>query len=94
MKVEDVTRPRANIDVLSRGLTEGRYVTVKCPSCGDDMEPGHLISARPISWCDHVPKAICRCGDRISRDYGFCTGVAGHRCKKCHIIVYITIKRV
>ncbi|MFW9768846.1 MAG: PF20097 family protein [Candidatus Thorarchaeota archaeon] len=39
---------------------------MRCPSCGDEMEPGYLVSDYPIYWCDHIPKFICVCGERFS----------------------------
>jgi len=65
----------------------------KCPSCRGDMELGYLISGRPINWCDHPPKVIYLCGEHISKGYTFCSGVAGHRCKKCRIILYQEIEQ-
>jgi hypothetical protein len=60
----------------------------KCPSCREDMELGFIVSQRTISWCDHVPKTICYCGEPLSKGYTICAWVSGHRCKKCKIILY------
>lgn len=65
----------------------------KCPSCGEDMEPGYIVSKNLISWCNHVPKVFCVCGEPLSKYSVLCAAVVGHRCKKCKIIRYQEIER-
>ena len=67
--------------------------TEKCPSCGEDMEPGFLVSQRTISWCNHVPKVICYCGEPLSKGHTLCAWVSGHRCKSCKIILYHEVEQ-
>jgi hypothetical protein len=65
--------------------------TEKCPSCGEQMEHGYIISTDKLYWCDHVPLAMCRCGEHLDDSvFGFgCASLEGHRCKKCQIIRYV-----
>ncbi len=67
--------------------------TEKCPSCGEDMDPGFIVSQRTISWCDLVPKVICYCGEPLSKGYAICACVSGYRCKRCKIILYQEVEK-
>ncbi|MHA1936238.1 MAG: PF20097 family protein [Candidatus Thorarchaeota archaeon] len=59
-----------------------------CPSCGNNMEHGYIISNYTIRWCNHVPRAICWCGEKLSKGFWTCVRVEGYRCKSCQIIRY------
>ncbi|MFW9807600.1 MAG: PF20097 family protein [Candidatus Thorarchaeota archaeon] len=67
--------------------------TEKCPSCGEEMETGFIVSQRTISWCDQVPKVICYCGEILSKKYSICAWVSGYRCKRCKIIRYQEVEQ-
>ncbi len=67
--------------------------TEKCPSCGENMEFGYLVSPRRISWCKKIPRFFGICGDHLSEGFVFKSGVSGYRCKKCRLIRYNEIVR-
>ncbi|MHA2159347.1 MAG: PF20097 family protein [Candidatus Thorarchaeota archaeon] len=61
----------------------------KCPSCGETMEHGYIISGIALNWCNHIPAFACRCGERLDRAVFGCASLEGYRCTNCQIIRYL-----
>jgi protein-arginine kinase activator protein McsA len=61
-----------------------------CPSCGNEMEKGYLISKMGVYWDDHVPRFIAP-GTLLSpstTEVFKMHYIPSYRCRSCKIIQY------
>ena len=98
-----LTRTRAQHGGKSKSLsifrvkmyTEENHLTKEqehkaCPSCGNEMEKGYLISKMGVYWDDHVPRFIAP-GTLLSpntTEVFKMHYVPSYRCQSCKIIQY------
>ncbi len=80
---------RENTYVEEGYLTEEQQ-SHTCPSCGNEMEKGYIISEKGVYWDDHVPRFIAP-GTLLSpntTEVFKMHYVPSHRCRSCKIIQY------
>ncbi|MGD9395026.1 MAG: PF20097 family protein [Candidatus Thorarchaeota archaeon] len=83
------------ITVRERMNAEGNHLTEEqehktCPSCGEMMEEGYLISKMGVYWDDHVPRFVAP-GTLLSpntTEVFKMHYVHSYRCRFCKIIQY------
>ena len=56
---------------------------MKCPTCGEEMNPGHIKSRRQMFWTDEKRKSIISSN---KLEWSWCT-IKAYKCDNCSVIV-------